>query len=105
MLSSSASSLPSDGVSTPDGLLLLSKYERARLVAARVKELEDNAQPVAVDDDAAAGESLFAIALREVDCRLLPGFSVRRHFPGGRTPTLCLSRFPVDEVANAPQKE
>lgn len=103
MLSSSASSLPSVGVSAPDGLLLLSKYERARLVAARVKELEDNAPPAA--DDTAAGESLFAIALREVDCRLLPDFSVRRHFPAGRTHTLCLSHFPVDEVDNAPQKE
>ena len=67
----------------------LSKYERARLVSARVIELESNAAPTV---PTAPGDSLFDIAAREVDLRTLD-VELKRLLPGGRHELRHLSHF------------
>jgi len=72
--------------------LLMSKYERARLVSARVVELESNAAPTVETEP---GDTLFDIAAREVDGRTLD-MELRRFLPNGRHQLLRLSCFPHD---------
>ena len=72
---------------------LLTKYERARLVSARVGELEANS-PVTVDTG--ADDTLFDIAMREVDARSLD-IKLTRFLPGGMRETLHLSDFPIQD--------
>jgi DNA-directed RNA polymerase subunit K/omega len=73
---------------------LLTKYERARLVSARVGELEANAGAAVPSE---AKDTLFDIAAREVDSRVLD-MELRRTLPGGKTETLHLSSFPPDDA-------
>ncbi len=72
--------------------LPLTKYERARLVSTRVRELEENAAPVV---EAGPEETPLSIALREVDERLL-SLRFRRLLPGGRWVELSLQDLPPD---------
>jgi len=71
----------------------LTKYELARLVSARVGELESNA-PVTVPTSPT--DTLFDIAAREVDRRTLD-MELKRFLPAGKTETLHLTDFPMDD--------
>jgi DNA-directed RNA polymerase subunit K/omega len=71
----------------------LTKYELARLVSARVGELESNA-PVMIPTFPT--DTLFDIAAREVDRRTLD-MELKRFLPEGKTETLHLTDFPMDD--------
>jgi DNA-directed RNA polymerase subunit K/omega len=70
----------------------LTKYERARLVSARVIELESNAVPCVTFS---ADDSLFDIASMEIDARALE-YTLIQHLPGGRQNVIKLSDLPKD---------
>lgn len=76
----------------------LTKYERARLVAARVGELEANAAAT-VSLVVTSIETLFDIATREVAERTLDT-NLKRFLPGGHTETLHLSSFSREDEQN-----
>ena len=94
-IDAAASSLPATTFSVP-----LTKYERARLVAARVRELEANAAAtVSLTTSSSSINTLFDIATREVAERTLDT-NLKRFLPGGCTETLHLSSFPREDDQN-----
>lgn len=81
-------------LSAPRSELLLTKYEQARLVSARVKELELNLSPTVPLEP---GDTLFDIAAREIDNRTLE-FELKRILPGGTVEIWPLSAFPKKNI-------
>lgn len=108
--SSSPSSSPPSAAANPHGVVAteeapttpmesaasrtLSKYERARLVSARVVELEAGA-PTTVSIE--AGDTLFDIAMKEVGARLLD-MKLKLYLPGGKTHTLHISELDLGDT-------
>lgn len=71
--------------------LVLSKYERSRLISHRVSELEHNAESLLPRK---TRQTLFQLASAEIDSRAVD-LTVQRTLPGGKTLDIPLSAFPV----------
>lgn len=74
------------------GPLILSKYERVQLIAARVEQLLGGAPPT-VDDP--CDNDTVRVAELEVDRRTIP-IRVARHLPNGKVQVLSLDQFIPD---------
>lgn len=73
----------------------LSKYERAKVLAVRVAQLEKNAPSTVTAEDFTNGrmpENPQAIAMRELELRRLP-LMIRRPFPNGESKTIAVSKL------------